>query len=744
LIYPEFGVDYYPEQWPESQWEKDLKLMADSGITLIRLMEFAWALIEPTPGNYDFSLFDRIIALAQTYEIRVILGTPTATVPAWLYKQDPSIFQIHPVIGKRTFGTRRQACMNSATYRRAARAITQACATHFAHDPSVIGWQLDNELGHEGSDLCVCDHCSKAWHLWLAQRYGTPQAMNTAWGTVFWSTQYQDFTQVPQPTPQVMSIQNPGLILDYYRFLSDSALNFVIEHRDILRNQGNPQWEITTDTFIPPNGHILDLYQIFGELDEVGINNYPVWGNQDAPIPAEMHTLAIQLFRGLKQRDHYTVFEQICGFQGHRVLGFLPSPNQIVHWTNHVIAHGAKRIFYFRWRTARTGQEQLCHGLVDPGVDTTLHFDALKTAWNTNKEIYSKILQSQTKAQTLVLWSKDESRLLKDQWLSEGFRYDAGFIDAGYDVELATAAAPATVFNTGMDIREVRAVYQWPLDLTTYKVIILPMKQLSDPELEAPLLSWVDQGGTLVLGYRAGTRTPDNHATQGPLPGPWSKAVGVTVRSFESLNHTTRPLKLQVGFLGNIIGLLGKLIPALRPQAQVWAEYLEPLESADFAGDAETARAIETTRDAETSPGAETNQDTETARVALSTQGHMTGKSKVQVLARYGSGSFQGFPFWNQGKPAVTLHPWGKGRVVYLGTRLSPLAMVVVFRSLFKTIGVKTRFAGQGVEIVPKRHVNGDFLLLLNHTGKKKRTAYGPLQPFEMRIVKENSNVRHP
>jgi beta-galactosidase len=74
-----FGTDYYPEQWDRSLWESDARRMQTLGLKAVRLMGFAWTLIEPREGEYDFSLFDEVITLFARYDIKVVLGTPTAT-----------------------------------------------------------------------------------------------------------------------------------------------------------------------------------------------------------------------------------------------------------------------------------------------------------------------------------------------------------------------------------------------------------------------------------------------------------------------------------------------------------------------------------------------------------------------------------------------------------------------------------------------------------------------------------------
>ena len=88
----EFGVDWYPEQWDEARWRSDARRIAGYGFTSVRIMEFAWTIVEPEPGRFDFSLFDRAVAVLADAGLKVILGTPTATPPHWLI--DRPVFRV--------------------------------------------------------------------------------------------------------------------------------------------------------------------------------------------------------------------------------------------------------------------------------------------------------------------------------------------------------------------------------------------------------------------------------------------------------------------------------------------------------------------------------------------------------------------------------------------------------------------------------------------------------------------------
>jgi len=80
------GADWYPEQWPETRWEKDLHLMEASHLNIVRIAEFAWSKMEPSEGHFEFAWLDRAIRLAEKHHISVVLGTPTAApaeIPQW-------------------------------------------------------------------------------------------------------------------------------------------------------------------------------------------------------------------------------------------------------------------------------------------------------------------------------------------------------------------------------------------------------------------------------------------------------------------------------------------------------------------------------------------------------------------------------------------------------------------------------------------------------------------------------------
>ncbi len=551
-----FGVVYYPEQWDTSLWKSDLARIRAMGAEEVRLMEFAWALLEPKKGQYDFSLFDEVLKLCETEGLSVILGTPTATLPAWLYEIDPSVVRIHPSGKIKDWGSRREACLNSPTYLKYADKIVEVVAKHFGTHPVVAGWQIDNEIAHEGSDICVCDHCKKAWHGWLKAKYKTIGALNDAWGNVFWGRMLTKFEQAPVAHEPFSTDLNPGLLLDYDRFSSDTAVRFAHHQMDILRAHVRREQFITTNLYMPPIGTVVDWQKLFQKLDIVGYDNYPVWGDMKEPLPYYFNSFILSHVRGLKENRPFSVLEQISGFQGHACLGYRPPEAQMALWTNQAIAHGANRISYFRWRTVPYGQEQLCHGIIEPDNEETKRYAAIRENIKNHRALFNRIGSEPVTAKACLVYEMDNIRVIKRQYLSKGLYYSPSpYLQLGYAMELARHFAPYVLFNINTDVRT-----PYNIALENYKILSLPLYQVSDAKFVEDLTEWVRDGGTLILGWRSGTRDMNNHTTRKTFPGLFAELAGVKIHEFEALGQEK-------------VGIRIGLIPA---KGEVWADILEP------------------------------------------------------------------------------------------------------------------------------------------------------------------------
>jgi beta-galactosidase len=266
----QLGVCYYPEHWPAELWDDDFRRMREMGLSVIRIAEFAWSIFEPEEDEFSFDLFDRALATAHRHGLQVIIGTPTATPPAWLTHKYPEVLNVTQAGVQYRHGQRRHYNYNAPIYRELSARIVRRMAERYGNHPAVVGWQIDNELNCE-VNVFYSEADRAAFREWLKRRYGTLDALNRAWGAVFWNQTYTDWDQVSLTGPTPSDSPNPHQALDEKRFFSDSAIAFARMQADILRELAPGHWITTNGLF----GH-LDSHRLTEEtLDFFSYDSYP-------------------------------------------------------------------------------------------------------------------------------------------------------------------------------------------------------------------------------------------------------------------------------------------------------------------------------------------------------------------------------------------------------------------------------------------------------------------------------------
>ncbi len=341
------GTSYYPETTDQSEWERDLKLMKETGLELTRILDFAWPWIEPREGEYDFNGLDTYLDLSDKVGLKVILCTPTATPPAWLARQYPDIM-VETRSGDRIpWGRRRHACPTNHIYRHFCAQIAEVLAKRYGNRNTIAGWQIDNEVfGPEGyPNECHCPSCHFGFRQWLKKTYGSIEDVNQTWGTMFWNQVFSDWGEIQTPRSQG---SNRGQAIDYYEFFSDSMREFVKNQYDVLRSHVQPsQWvsHNSTGTFNVGVDH-----RAYGQmLDVAAWDAYP--GAAGTPLRASYEGLAHELYRSAKRRPFYVLETS--------------SHHMWPAWWAEMRARGADMMVFWHWRSIRWGNESkadtLCH-----------------------------------------------------------------------------------------------------------------------------------------------------------------------------------------------------------------------------------------------------------------------------------------------------------------------------------------------------------------------------------------------
>lgn len=644
-----FGADYYPEHWPEERWDEDAHLMAEAGFTVVRLAEFAWSKMEPNEGEFIFDWLDRAILVLSSHGIHVILGTPTASPPPWLMAKQKDLFLVEQNGVRQTYGLRREYCPNNSLYYQHTERIVTQMADHYKDNPAVIGWQIDNEFG----DRCFCDICKTEFHKWLQKRYKTLEILNEKWGTVFWSQIYTDWSQIPVPLNTIRS-QNPGLGLDYRRFMSDTYRNYQQFQVNIIR-QSCPD-HLITHNLMGFSYNQLNYYDMTTDLDVVSWDNYPrtQWGMWAEVDPAKA-ALSADTMRGLKKKNFW-VMEQQSGGGGWEYVAVPPKPGELRLWTYQSIAHGADAIIYFRWRTARGGTEQYWQGILEHHGIPGRRYDEVSQTGKELQKIANTITGSKVKPQIAIIQSYDTRFAFQVQPNNPRFGYEKhiqdvyeGFFSNNIPVDIVSEKDP----------------------LIGYRVVIVPAMYILTEETASNLEKFAAEGGIVVFTPRTGVKDESNTVVNLKLPGLVARMSGIEIEEYISMpidgdNHVR---------FGH---------PDLEDEfpTSIWADVIEPKEARAVAWHSQDFYAEK--------PAATINNFVNGKVIYL---GIMGDKAYYNAIARWISGMARIEPLLELPQGVEASERWqGEKRLLFILNHHSIAKEISLNSSFFDLLSGKTLF----------------------------------------------------
>jgi beta-galactosidase len=564
---PRLGVAYYPEQWPRERWRLDAELMADAGLSLVRVGEFAWARLEPEENRFDFDWLDEALSILAGAGLEIVLGTPTAAPPVWLVERHPEMLPLVADGATHGFGHRRHYCPNSTAFRQAAARIVTALAARYGCDGRIVAWQVDNEFGGR----CFCERCRSVFHDWLRSRYGTLENLNASWGTAFWSQTYSDWSQIPLPEAAPVPLPggflrrspNPGLALDFRRFSSDSYAGFQRLQVDLLREACVPSQRITHN-LMGFRFSEIDYHELAADLDFVSWDNYPLLdetGRWSTP------GLSADAMRGLKDAPVW-VLEQQVGPLGWGVLR-TPRHGQMRLFTYQALAHGAEAVVYFRWRTPRHGTEQYWHGFVDHDGKTRRRYEELRALAGELERLRDPLSGLKPLAEVALLNDYDSRFALQIQPTSPALAYEET-LQRHYEA--------LRRLGLGVDVVSPRT------ELARYRVVVAADLFVIDPATVAALATYVEDGGLLVVAPRTGVKDRCNALPERPFPAWLDELAGLEV-----VDYASGPEEVHVRFAADGTALVGEFAGWYEElelkEARALASYLD----GDFAGTAAIA-----------------------------------------------------------------------------------------------------------------------------------------------------------
>ena len=545
------GMAYYPEHWPREIWEEDAQRMETLGVQVVRFAEFSWSRLEPREGRFDFAWLDEAIEIFSRHGMKIILGTPTNCAPLWLYKSRPETLQWGRD-GKPTDpGIRGHRCIVSPVFREYAGRIVREMAGRYAGRPEIFAWQIDNELE---SNHCTCPACRAAFRDWLKKKYGTVEALNSAWGNAVWSGEYSDWSEIdPLLSPDCMTDwHNPAFMLDFERFGASRTTDYVNFQRDIIR-KADPAAIVTTNACFP--AHMPDFHREFQGLDVAAYDNYPPIRPPEDPEALYSNGFALDFVRGFKRKNFWTL-EELAGPGGCWVpFGPTTEPGQLTGYALQTVAHGADLMCVYRWRSALSGAEMMGHGLLDHDNRENRRCAEFRALFK-RLERLPGLDKTTVQSDVAILYSADQEFALKNQRQAVDFAYWT-------QPRLFQEACAGLGVNTDV-IHETES-------LEGYKVVIVPTHHIVEPSMAQKLEDFAAQGGTVVLTNRSGVKDKTGNCLFGqPLPGPFRTLCGCFVEEYDPIGKARQRISASKGESYAVTGWCDLIKPET---AEVWARY---------------------------------------------------------------------------------------------------------------------------------------------------------------------------
>lgn len=535
------GVSWYPEQWPEAQWEQDLTLMQKSGVRFVRMAEFAWSTMEPAEGQYRFEWLDHAIAAAARHNIYVVLGTPTAAPPAWLTEKYPQTLRVDEDGSVAQHGNRQQFNFTSPKYRELSAKISAEMGKRYGHNATVIGWQIDNELTRESYDAGT----RKSFQDWLQGRYGTLDNLNARWTTSYWSQTYSSWSQIPIES----SKGNPGLLLNWRRFDSDTWRDYAKNEIDALRKYTDPKQFVTTNV-LGWGQMSYDHGEVAQLMDFISYDDYFPQGEVDLAKNGSDDDMQ----RGFKGKNFW-VIETQPAFVNWGGINQTLEKGEVRALAWHNIGHGADAVAYWQWRSARNGQEEYHGTLVGANGKPVPVYDEVAQLGREFEKAGPALAGTQPTSEVAVLHTYDSF------WAINLQRHSKDFDPIE---ELVSYYKPLKALAQSVDVVAPTN------DLSKYKLVVAPGLNVLSDAAAKNLMAYVRNGGHLVLGQRSAMKDDDNALQPQDQPGPLAELLGAHVTQFYAL---IKPVGVDGEFGQEKSKIWAEQLVTDVPDVDVWARY---------------------------------------------------------------------------------------------------------------------------------------------------------------------------
>jgi beta-galactosidase len=529
-----YGAAYYNEYMPADlqpgRLEKDVALMKSAGISVVRMGESTWSLWEPSDGHFEYAWMDHIVDAMSKAGIKVIMGTPTYSIPTWMAHAHPEILARPLGDGYVGYGMRQNMDFDNPKYRFYAERVITNLVSHYKDNPAVIGWQIDNETGPNGASnpdvfAGFVEH--------LKHKFGTTDALNKAWFLNYWGQDVNDWADMPTRD----NATSTSYKLEWTRWQQIRVTNYLAWQAALVRKSSRADQFVTQDFGSVMKSDVNEP-AVAASLDVV--SNNPYHGTQEH-LDGAWQALQGDFSRSLKHSNFF-VTETNAQTLGWDSAGQFPPYDgqlRLDVYTN--VSSGANMVEYWHWHSIHAGQETYWKGVLSHDLEPNRAYAEVTRIAHELQKVGPELANMTIQNQVAILYSVDSSNGISfmPYERQEGAWWIPGKASGSYNAILTQLHRSLYLANVGSDFVFPNAT---PAEFSRYKLLIVPCLYVADDTLLKKISDYVQNGGHVLMTFKSGF-TNENSAVRWELaPGPLRKTSGFTYQEFSNLEQ---PLALK-------------------------------------------------------------------------------------------------------------------------------------------------------------------------------------------------------
>ncbi len=523
-----YGCAYYDEYMPYKRLNKDVELMKDAGINVVRVAESTWAVWEPQDGVFDFSKLDRVLDVMGKAGIKVIVGTPTYAFPAWLAKEHPEVLATTSA-GKNKYGTRQNMDIASPAFRFYAGRIIRKLVGHVVLNPAVIGFQADNETKHYNTNG---DTVNAMFVKYLKEKFITTDSLNKAFGLNYWSNSINNWDDFPSMT----GIVNASLGCEFSKFQRKLVTDYLAWQVSIINEFKRPD-QFVTQNFdfdwrnysygIQPD---VDHFAAAKPFDVVGVDIYHPTAERLAGTEI---SFGGDMARSMKHNNYLVMETQAQSMAG---IQELPYPNQVRMQAYSHLASGANMVEYWPWHSIHNSVETYWKGILSHDMEPNPTYEEVKKTGNEFEKIGNHLINLKKKNNVAILFSNESLTALNWFPISNTINYNdvlRQMYDALYNI------------NVGCDFVNTSSK-----NIEDYALLIVPPLYVASDSMLIRLNKYAQNGGHIVYAFKGGFSNENVQVRSSRMPGLLRGACGFSYQQFtniEKINFKNNSFKVAAG-----------------------------------------------------------------------------------------------------------------------------------------------------------------------------------------------------